>query len=430
VQESSESIVVFSPYLDSMLDRLLKNSALAADAITVVTDFSPSSGAIDYRAQLTGMRALMRRGIEVRSLPRLHAKVLLCDWQTATAGSQNFTSYGRGSNEVTVVPADDLSRSQFVATLREWLSASAPVDLEIVERLLTGLESEMRTVRSAQAALAAAFERVTGDYQHELDLERRRQADEERRRREQAALLAPMGARLSSAVRSTRERLARREVLARLTEVGDQYRYKSLVAEGDSSLTRWITRPPGQAVSYLPLTPLRMYPVILNPSGRMGFGRIGESRVSYVRDAVTRMLPRLLAGMRYRIGVDLPGEDFERANLHITLRPQDEFLTRTVKFLVRFVGDEACIVDNEIAGDGAFREHVPGSGWRTWSPEDVIESFASPENLDRLMNAALDSFKYSELRVWDHNAGNFFPEGWLRVTVVEYASRPVFVVSE
>jgi phosphatidylserine/phosphatidylglycerophosphate/cardiolipin synthase-like enzyme len=58
---------------------------------------------------LIGVRALLRRGIEVRSLSRLHAKVLICDWRTATIGSQNFTSYGRGSHETTAVPTDDLS---------------------------------------------------------------------------------------------------------------------------------------------------------------------------------------------------------------------------------------------------------------------------------------------------------------------------------
>ena len=104
MKDAAESVVVFTPYLDDMLDRLLKNAALKVEAITVVTDLSPASGALDYRAQLIGVRALMRRGVNVRSLRRLHAKVLLCDWRIATVGSQNFTSYGRRSHETTAVP--------------------------------------------------------------------------------------------------------------------------------------------------------------------------------------------------------------------------------------------------------------------------------------------------------------------------------------
>src|SRR6516162_1088958 len=181
VQAASESIVVFGPYLDSLLDRLLKKSALEVDAITVVTDLSPASGTLDYREQLLGVRVLLRRGIEVRSLPRLHAMVLLCDWRTATIGSQNFTGYGRGSHETTVVPADDLSESKFVATLREWYDEAKPVDLTFVERLLADLEKEMEALQVAQATLAASYEQLWEEYQ--------RQLEEERRRHEQAARL-------------------------------------------------------------------------------------------------------------------------------------------------------------------------------------------------------------------------------------------------
>jgi phosphatidylserine/phosphatidylglycerophosphate/cardiolipin synthase-like enzyme len=196
IQEAAESIVVFTPYLDSLLDRLLRNSALEAEAISVVTDLSPASGALDYRAQLIGVRALLRRGVEVRSLLRLHAKVLLCDWRIATIGSQNFTSYGRGSRETTAVPLDDLGESGFVATLREWFETSVSVDITLVERLLAGLENEMKAVQDAQDALAASYEHLWDEYRRELKRQRyeeelRRQA-QARDRRSPVALVTPL----------------------------------------------------------------------------------------------------------------------------------------------------------------------------------------------------------------------------------------------
>ena len=212
VQEAAESVVVFTPYLDSLLDRLLTNSALEAEAMAVVTDLSPASGALDYRAQLIGVRALLRRGVEVRSLLRLHAKVLLCDWRTATMGSQNFTSYGRGSRETTAVPPDDLGESRFVATLRKWFDAAVPVDMVLVERLLAGLENEMKAVQDAQEALAASYEQLRDEYQREL--ERQQQHEEELRRQAQAARPA-IAARLGDAVKRAHERLARPVVRAR-----------------------------------------------------------------------------------------------------------------------------------------------------------------------------------------------------------------------
>jgi hypothetical protein len=264
----------------------------------------------------------MQRGIEVRTLPRLHAKVLLCDWRTVTIGSQNFTGYARRSREATAAPANDLSASEFTATLREWLDASVPVDLAYVERLLAGLDSEMEAVRDAQAALTASYEQLREAY------ERQRQLEEIRRRREQAAALAPIGVRLGAAVRDVRERLARPAIWAQLKEVsGSNYTYYTLRANTDSNLTQWPDQPPGQAVTYRSLARLNMYPVILSPSGRMGFWRVGRGQISYVRSAVDMQAPESFAGMRYRLNVECPGEDFETANLHITLTPDTAQLT-------------------------------------------------------------------------------------------------------
>lgn len=100
----------------------------------------------------------------MRSLRRLHAKVLLCDWRTATIGSQNFTSYGRASRETTAVPADDLGESKFVATIREWFDEAEPVDIALVECLLAELENEMKAVQAAQHALTASFEHVLAEH--------------------------------------------------------------------------------------------------------------------------------------------------------------------------------------------------------------------------------------------------------------------------
>ena len=420
VQAASESIVVFGPYLDSLLDRLLKKSALEVDAITVVTDLSPASGTLDYRKQLIGVRALLRRGIEVRSLPRLHAKVLLCDWQTATIGSQNFTDYGRGSRETTAVPADDLSESEFVATLREWYDAAKPVHLTFVERLLADLVKEVEALQVAQATLAASYEQLWEEYQ--------RQLEEERRRREQARL-EPIGVRLDAAVRSAQEILPRPAVWAHLVEVGDWYaRFKTLRAESGSHFTRLLI-PDGQGFTDLTLSRLHMYPVILNPSGRIGFGRVANTRISYVRTSV-KTNPQIIAGVTYRMLIECPDRDFETANMHITLRPEFAQSTVAVKLLVHFDCMDAELVDHEIVGDGVFWADVPRSGLRELSPEEVAASFADPEPRRQLMRRALDSFTCEELQVNIHNADTFFPTGRLRVTLVEYAGQPVFVASQ
>jgi hypothetical protein len=279
----------------------------------------------------------------------------------------------------------------------------------------------MEAVRDAQAALTASYEQLQEAY------ERQRQLEEIRRRREQAAALAPIGVRLGAAVRDVRERLARPAVWAPLKEVsGSNYTYYTLRANTDSNLTQWPDQPPGQAVTYRSLARLNMYPVILSPSWRMGFGRVGRGQISYVRSAVDMQAPESFAGMRYRLNVECPGEDFETANLHITLTPDTAQLT-AVKLLVQFDGRDAVLTDWKTVGDGAFSTYVPGMGPHTLSADDVAATFASPAPFRQLMHSALASFKYNELGIYGQNAEGFFPPEWLLVTLLEYAGRPILV---
>ena len=43
---------------------------------------------------------LINNGVDVRYLPRLHAKAIVSDWDRAVIGSQNFTYYSQYSYEV------------------------------------------------------------------------------------------------------------------------------------------------------------------------------------------------------------------------------------------------------------------------------------------------------------------------------------------
>jgi hypothetical protein len=134
--------------------------------------------------------------------------------------------------------------------------------------------------------------------------------------------------------------------------------------------------------------------------------------------------------MKYRMRVEFPDKDLETANLLITLRPTSAQSSVAVKLLVRFDGVEAILAGHEIAGDGMFGDYDPKFGWRAFSPEEVAAIFADADTLNQLMQVAFQTFKYSELGIGDRDADEFFPPGWLRVTLIEYAARPILAVSE
>jgi hypothetical protein len=163
VKAAEESVRIYSPYLDGLVVRLLGNSELDAEDLSVVTDLSPESGTLTYRRQLLAIRRLLSQNVEVRSLPRLHAKVLLVDGKSVTVGSQNFTSYARKSKETTAVPALDMSESRLVDTLERWYDMAEPVDVDLIEQLLDDLAEPFETARAAIEALSTAYDEALAD---------------------------------------------------------------------------------------------------------------------------------------------------------------------------------------------------------------------------------------------------------------------------
>jgi phosphatidylserine/phosphatidylglycerophosphate/cardiolipin synthase-like enzyme len=153
VKSAKFRIVVFSPFLDSSLLQLLKNAAIPADRIHLVTDFSGQT-LLEHPAQLKTIHALLQSGIEVKHLPRLHAKVLLVDRGSIALGSQNFTRAGKKNREVSsAFPNNRLSRP-FADILLEWREEAKAIDPLLMEELLGKLEplhrQHERLVKDAQ----------------------------------------------------------------------------------------------------------------------------------------------------------------------------------------------------------------------------------------------------------------------------------------
>jgi len=110
------------------------------------------------------IRRLISSGIEVRSLSRLHAKVLLVDGRQITLGSQNFTGYARRSKETSLAADADLGASTLVRILNEWFDEAVPVDGDLVDRLLERLEQPMARARETIQDLINSFGYVERNY--------------------------------------------------------------------------------------------------------------------------------------------------------------------------------------------------------------------------------------------------------------------------
>lgn len=408
VRAASQSVLIFTPYLDRLAVDLLRNTDLPLQRVSVVTDLSPETGAHDYRNQLLALRRLLIKGVEIRSLPRLHAKVLVVDDASVTVGSQNFTGFGRGSRETTALLAPSVVDTTFLSTLRRWFSEAVPIELELVDRLLERTEDAAAEVKRAIQALLDGYDSVVSGF----DQERAREA--ERRRLEEQPYLSP-GEGIRRAALGSRYRNAQEIAFARLDWVEDR-RYRSLIAERTTDLTEWRGVGGHEEVS---LEPRSFYPVLIAPDERLGFARVAKSRITYVWRNFTRNPAIKVAGSRLHVRVTCPDPNPAGANLEI-LFGWDENPERGYVLSLRFDGLGA-----KAAGAGRLVGRVH-SGARL---QQIVDSaHADPHEWAEVLRQVLSPIQVARGFRWDYNADEVFSRGWMRIDLTTYLEQPVLLV--
>ena len=134
VAKSARSqLVIFSPFLDEMVEHLFEECPLEWRKLGLVTQVDwedLTSQGINKRLV---MNRLVRLGVDVRYLPKLHAKAIVSDWDRAVIGSQNFTYFSQYSHEVSFVLdrfEEGAELDEVFETLSEWWDLAGEEDDE------------------------------------------------------------------------------------------------------------------------------------------------------------------------------------------------------------------------------------------------------------------------------------------------------------
>jgi len=93
-------LVIFSPFFDEMVLHLFEECPLDWEDLGLVTQMDWEDSTLKGFKKKLVLNQLLRNGVDVRFLPRLHAKAIVSDWDKAVIGSQNFTYYSQNSYEV------------------------------------------------------------------------------------------------------------------------------------------------------------------------------------------------------------------------------------------------------------------------------------------------------------------------------------------
>lgn len=416
VSGASTSVVMFSPYLDRLVPQLLRHTSLPSSAITVVTDLSPQE-ASGYLGQLRALLRLLELGVQVRTLPRLHAKVLLVDDKFVTSGSQNFTSYARRSKEVTALPDGSLEKSRFLDRLRDWLRASEPVDAEIIERLLKGVRQAAKAASEAESALQLTIAQTVS----EVLLERQRRAEAERARAEQLAADRFSRDRLFGLKSAKSTRLARGEALIRRATGGDSLNpYTTFMADANTDLTSWLVADGDDRTRRVNLDPFDWYPVLMTGSGRMAWARVVKTRITYVKTGVSFTQTRYLDETKVKVGVSFPKKTSSGANVVITLK-ETPFAFVGCRIHALFDGESIALVSVEQTGQ------LKGPGYGDQFQAACQDLFASPDELTDFVKFVFGDIRFSETGIGNHNADDFFQGQSFRLRLLEFLGTPVLV---
>lgn len=122
-QSAQSQLVIFSPFLDEMIIHLFEECPLNWEKLGLVTQLDWEDTTMQGLTKKVVLRRLIDNGVDVRYLPRLHAKAIVSDWDRAVIGSQNFTYYSQQSYEISFLLdryADDAELDEIFETLNEW----------------------------------------------------------------------------------------------------------------------------------------------------------------------------------------------------------------------------------------------------------------------------------------------------------------------
>lgn len=401
VRAATESIVVFAPSLDALVPRLLLHSSLDTDGIAVVTDLSPATNPLSYSKHLAAIDELLGRGVRVLDLPGLSSHIVWTDGVDVCLGSQQLTGSGRRGRVTSALSDGPLETFGLVSVLDDWQNEADPIDPALIRHLASRLGPERDGVSDAIAALVGAAHDATEEY------------EAERRRREAERL-----ARLRS---SSTIRLASGTAFAAMGTTGGWNSYESLLVDSGHDLTNWTVRS-GGSTRRVELARLFMCPILMADTGRMGFARVGRTRITYVRDAVDWTDSMTLDGEPVSVSVSFPSDRARVRNVRFELQARRSRHVARVEAL--FSGDAFEVVRYTRVAIGR-----PSEDYRKFEAT-VRECFEDPTERGQLFARYLKRFTYKHLGVWNHNAGEYFKWGRrYRLSVIEHAKTPVLLVT-
>jgi hypothetical protein len=347
--------------MDSTLLTLLRTKAsFPPDRFTVITGDFEAQILLPNPAQLKTIKKLLQKGIPVKCLPNLHAKILLIDDRFVFLGSQNFTGRGRKNKEASTGPLSSLEGTAFLEEILKWRSQAQPVSESLINDLIAILKPHGERFRKMTTEIDRNFEKAL----EESEEERRKSLEEEKRRTLQANI-----EKLASQSQLQFEHgpvdMSLKWIPRAGFELDDMVGYLTLVVDDGKrdNLLKWRIKGGDGSFRLSSLNRLNMYPLILADTLRMGICRLAKTRISFVMGYPWS--PDIQIGERkFSVSVSFPETDTTNRNIIIEVcHPpyRDDIFQCTLDLL--FAGNSISLVNKtysppDAASKGYFQSCV------------------------------------------------------------------------
>lgn len=360
-------------------------------------------------SSLKTLKLLHKREFSLYHLPRLHAKAVIVSGLFASIGSQNLTRQGGRNREATVVFTESKTVETIEGLADAWLHERQTISVEMIEQMEGLLPPLVNQLRSAGKRAVEIDEAI-----FQCEQERLVQEQEERDRREREVRQRELDKRnaqlaenrIAESLRTRREGL--QKAISRLPAASEiiygrvKDGYLGPFQKAGKDLTKWIVG--GEEI---PLGRLNRYLCLLPETGKTGWVRVCQGRLSYVASGVVRT-DRLIAcaSTDYKPSFQANWDDIEVAgsNLTVTLNQSNGIEIITLK--VWFGVDMLTIVEQTMSKVSALRASVI-SRWISQN-EDEFKT--------NLMKSILSPFKFNK-KLTGVEASRLFGEGWYKVTL-------------
>lgn len=349
VRDASSDVLVVSPFFDDLVLQLVK-ACRSGSSVRVLTNLSPPrEGGTSWFRQVHAARQLLARGVDVRSLSRLHAKVLLVDGHIVSVGSQNFTTYGRGSKEASARTSPGDKQGRLQASIERWWSEAEKVTDAMLDRLEVDLGSQVKQLEAQATAVERAYRESIQRYR--LENERRRKAQ--------------IDAQIQQSLASSRYRFAHGPIECQIRYPNwDSDKQSLMVSEPHLyDLTQW---PKGEVQR------LSQLPILNSKTNGLAFARVAKTRITFLSIGVSRSRSVLFGSGAISVHLDTTGD--AQSNVSVSL-------------------DCGSTIGISISpGSEEFTAVItPGSPYA----QTIEEILVSSEEQDKLVGAALGEFNYT-----------------------------------